>query len=102
MYVVASVSNERWKEDKLSADVTGKCARCSTVNYWPDVNLLAEGGGSETFICCNCEESHTNSFQTYYFMNAIKNMTNLFVIYEKVTLWSQGGKIFSEYIVLVN
>lgn len=101
MYVAdASVSNERWEEDKLSADVTGKCARCGMVNHWTDVNLLAEGGGAETFICQNCGQSHTNSFQNYYFMNAVDNMKNVFDMFERIVLWGQGRKlvkIFSEY-----
>ena len=101
MYIAdASVSNEKWNADRLYADVTGKCGRCGTVNHWPEVNLLAEGGGAETFICCKCGQSHTNSFQSYYYTNAVDNIIEMSTHFDKIVLWGQGRKlvrIFNEY-----
>lgn len=93
----AAVSNEKWNRYKLSADVTGKCARCGTNNVWKNVNILAEGGGAESFICSNCGQSHTNSFQLPFLKNAAINLQKLTSTGSRVALWGQGRKLVRMY-----
>lgn len=93
----AAISSEKWNRDKLSADITGKCARCGTKNIWENVNILAEGGGAETFICSNCGQSHTNSFQLPFLKNAVRNLHKLSATGLCIALWGQGRKLVRIY-----
>lgn len=95
--VSPSVSNERWRRGKLYADVIGKCARCNAENFWPSVNLLAEGGGAENFICSECGQAHTNSMYDKYFKNAVKNLLDINNTNLKVALWGQGRRLAMLY-----
>lgn len=87
------VKNEVWNKGKLHADVYGKCARCNANNYWPGVNLLAEGGGAENFICSECGQAHTNSMYDRYFDIGVKNLVDLSNSKKKVALWGQGRRL---------
>ena len=96
----ATISNENWEKGTMTADVSGKCARCNTANLWPGVNILGEGGGMEAFICCKCGQSHANSFQKMFFGDVVNRMKWICDNYGKVALWGQGRKlvkIFEEY-----
>lgn len=96
----SAMSNEQWNKDKLIADVTGKCFRCGTPNFWPNVSILAEGGGAEPFICCNCGQSHANNFMKTFYGNFIENCKEIQCKYKKVALWGQGRKLvklFEDY-----
>lgn len=96
----AAISNERWNKEKLVADVSGRCFRCNVANFWPNVSILAEGGGAESFICCECGQSHTNNFMVTFYENAVKNLKTIRQKYKKIALWGQGRrlvKLFEEY-----
>lgn len=95
--VDAAISSEKWNRDKLSADVTGKCARCGSKNVWKNVNILAEGGGAESFICSSCGQSHTNSFQLPFLKNAVRNLHKLSTTGLYIALWGQGRKLVRIY-----
>lgn len=101
----AAISCEDWSKGTLMADVSGKCARCKTANLWPGVNILAEGGGMEAFICRKCGQSHANNFQTAFFEKAVEKIKQTCRCYEKVAVWGQGRKLvkmFDSYPELCN
>lgn len=85
--------DEQWKDDRLIVSISGKCARCDTVNVWKNVNIFGEGGGAEPFICHKCGQSHSNTFQDVYLRYAYKNLLNICDNYEHVVLWGQGRKL---------
>lgn len=91
--VDSSIANEVWKNGKVKADVSGRCARCNANNFWPMVNLLAEGGGEENFICSECGQAHVHSFYSRYFEIGATNLYKLAQKVQHVAIWGQGRRL---------
>lgn len=94
----ARALDKKWSNNKLTANVQGYCSRCGKPNLWKKINLLSEGGGSESFICSECGQSHSNPFFEEYYNNAVNNIINICSKYKHVAILGQCRHFLQMYV----